>query len=309
MAAAAARLIAVVGPTASGKTELGLALAEAASGEIVSCDSRQVYRGLDIGSAKPTRAALDRARHHLIDIVAPDQDFGAADYARLARQALAEIAARGRVPIVVGGTGLYLQALLEGLFPGPARDAALRERLAAWADRFGDARVHRLLRRVDPKAAERIQSVDRVRLLRALEVFFLTGRPISEHHARDHDPLRGFTVLQIGLNPGREELRQRVERRTRGMIEHGLIAEAQALLARGYGPELRPLQAIGYKQAFQVAAGVLDLDQAERQIVTATMQYAKRQMTWFRHHGPVRWFKEAGAAEAFALEWLRGGTI
>ncbi len=305
MEIARARLIAVVGPTASGKTELGLRLAEASGGEIVSCDSRQVYRGLDIGSAKPTAAELGRARHHLIDVVDPDEAFAAADYCRLARKTIEEITARGRPPIVVGGTGLYLRALLEGLFPGPARDVELRARLMAWADRFGDARVHRLLRRVDQQAAERVRREDRVRLVRALEVFFLTGRPISEHHALGHDPLRGFAVLQIGLNPGREELRRRVERRTREMVERGLIDEARALLARGYGPELRPLQAIGYRQALQVIAGELDLEQAERQIVAATMQYAKRQMTWFRHHGPVRWFDEAAAAQACGLDWLR----
>jgi tRNA dimethylallyltransferase len=304
METVAAPLIAVVGPTASGKTELGLRLAEAARGEIVSCDSRQVYRGLDIGSAKPTPAERARAPHHLIDVVDPDEDFSAVDYVRLARQALAGIVLRGNVPVVVGGTGLYLRALLEGLFPGPARDEDLRRRFAAWADRFGEARVHRLLRRVDPQSAERIRSGDRLRLMRALEVFFLTGRSLSEHHTGSHDALRGFTVLQIGLNPGREALRRSVERRTHEMMTRGLVDEVRGLLDRGYGRQLRSLQAIGYRQAIRVAEGGLDPGEAEREIATATMQYAKRQMTWFRHHGPVRWFVEGEEARGFALRWL-----
>jgi tRNA dimethylallyltransferase len=304
MAAAATRLVVVVGPTASGKTELGLRLAEATGGEIVSCDSRQVYRGLDIGSAKPSAAEQARARHHLIDVVDPDQDFTAADYSRLARRTLGDIVSRGKLPVVVGGTGLYLRALIEGLFPGPARDERLRARVSGWTDRFGATRVHHVLRRVDPVAAGRIHREDRVRLVRALEVFFLTGRPISEQQDRAADPLRGFAVLSVGLNPGRKELRLRVECRTRRMFERGLLAEVRSLLAQGRSPALRPLQAIGYKEALQVLAGDLDETQAERRIVTATMQYAKRQMTWFRHHGPVHWFPDVPPAEEYVLGWL-----
>ncbi|HET8646338.1 MAG TPA: tRNA (adenosine(37)-N6)-dimethylallyltransferase MiaA, partial [Vicinamibacteria bacterium] len=182
------RVIAVVGPTASGKSALALRLAEASGGEIVACDSVQVYRGLDVGSAKPTAEERRRVRHHLVDVVDPDQHFSAADYARLARGALAEIAARGSVPIVAGGTGLYLRALLGGLFEGPSRDAALRLRLEALAQRFGDARLHRLLARVDPAAAARTSPRDRVRVVRALEVYWASGRPLSDHQRQPLQP-------------------------------------------------------------------------------------------------------------------------
>jgi tRNA dimethylallyltransferase len=301
----AAPLVAVVGPTASGKSALALRLARARSGEIVSCDSLQVYRGLDIGSAKPTPEERAEVRHHLVDVADPGEAFSAAAYARLARAALGEIAARGRLAIVAGGTGLYLRALLQGLFEGPSRDEGLRRRLEALAERFGDARVHRLLARVDPEAAGRIRPRDRVRVVRALEVYRVTGRPISDQQRGGAEPLQGFRRLVVGLDPDRGALRERVEARTREMLARGLVEEVRGLLGRGYGAELRPLRAIGYRQAVAVVRGEMTVAEAEGAIVTETMRFAKRQRTWFRHQQPdAEWFSQADEAFAAVLRWL-----
>jgi tRNA dimethylallyltransferase len=297
-------LIAIVGPTASGKSGLALRLARERGGEIVSCDSLQVYRGLDLGSAKPTPEEQRAVRHHLVDVVDPDATFSAAEYAGLARAALRDIAGRGRLAIVAGGTGLYFGALLHGLFEGPARDEAFRGRLQAIAARFGDARLHRVLARVDPWAAARIQVRDRVRVVRALEVFRATRRPISEHHRAGGDPLTGFAVLTLALSPERDQLRSAVRKRTREMFERGLLDEVRSLLARGYGPELRPLQANGYRPAVDVILGRRSVEEAERDIVTETMRYAKRQWTWFRHQASVTWCADADEAHARATAWL-----
>ena len=300
----AAPLVAIVGPTASGKSALALRLARERSGEIVSCDSLQVYRGLDVGSAKATRAERAAIEHHLLDVADPGEMFSAADYARLARAALGVVRGRGRLPIVAGGTGLYLRALLEGLFEGPPRDEALRRRLAALGDRFGDERLHRLLGRVDPVAAGRIRPRDRVRVVRALEVYRATGRPISEEQGRGAEPLRGYRTLIVGLDPGRAALRAAIEARTRQMLEQGLIEEVRGLVSRGLDPLARPLQAIGYRQALSVLRGEMTLEDAERAIVTATLRFAKRQMTWFRHQAEVRWFAHPGEAYEAALAWV-----
>jgi tRNA dimethylallyltransferase len=310
MAAVDAPLVAVVGPTASGKSALALQVAEECGGEIVSCDSLQVYRGLDIGSAKPTAEERRRVRHHLIDVRAPDEIFSAADYSRMAREALADIRARGRLAIVAGGTGLYLRALLEGLFEGPSRDDVLRARLEAIAERFGDARLHRLLRRVDSEAAARIHVTDRLRIVRAIEVFHATGRPLSQQHRQGAEPLRGYRTLVVGLLPPRDELRRRVEARTRAMFEQGLIEEVRGLFDRGYDGELRPLQAIGYRQAAAVIEGKMSAASAEQSVVTETMRYAKRQRTWFRHQtGDVRWFERADDAAMAVREFLRDSAF
>lgn len=301
-----APLVCIVGPTASGKSALALQLAEEAGAEIVSCDSLQVYRGLDIGSAKPTPAERARVPHHLIDVAEPDEVFSAARYAELARAALAEITARGRRPLVVGGTGLYLRALLHGLFEGPQRDEALRRRLERLGERFGDARLHRLLARVDPQAAARLEPRDRVRVVRALEVFRATGRPLSEHLRRPGVPLTGFEVLTLVLDPPRDELRRRVEARADAMLAAGLVDEVRALLARGHDPALRPLQAIGYRQALDVIAGRMRLDEARHDMVRKTLQYAKRQRTWFRHQAQAQWHSEAGAAARAVRAFWQG---
>jgi tRNA dimethylallyltransferase len=300
---AAPPVVAIVGPTASGKSALALVIARERGGEIVSCDSLQVYRGLDVGSAKATPDERATVPHHLLDVVEPDQDFSAADYARLARCALDDIAARGRLALVAGGTGLYLRALRRGLFAGPARDAGLRRRLEAIAQRGGDARLHRLLARVDPEAAARIEVRDRVRVIRALEVYRASGRTLSAHHREDAPAPDDRRWLVVGLDPPREALRAAVEERTGAMLARGLVEEVRALVAR-YGADLRPLRAIGYRQAMAVARGEQTVDQAQRDIVKETMRYAKRQMTWFRHQEDVRWFREAPDARVAVLEWL-----
>jgi tRNA dimethylallyltransferase len=304
----ATALVAVVGPTASGKSALALRLARERGGEIVSCDSLQVYRGLDIGSAKATPPERASVPHHLLDVAEPGGTFSAADYARLAREALEAIRSRGRLPIVAGGTGLYLRALLQGLFAGPSRDDALRARLEAVAERFGDARLHRLLARVDPEAAARIAPRDRVRVVRALEVFRATGRPITAGQREGAEPLRGYRVLTVGLDPGRDELRRAVEERTRRMLELGLVDEVRGLLARGLGPDARPLQAIGYRQALAVVGGRLTVEEAERAIVTETLRFAKRQRTWFRHQAEVQWFRDPAEALRAVRAWLDGAS-
>jgi tRNA dimethylallyltransferase len=300
----AAALIAIVGPTASGKSDLALRLARARSGEVVSCDSLQVYRGLDIGSAKATAEERAQVPHHLLDVVAPSDDFSAADYARLAREALADIAARGRLPIVAGGSGLYLRALLQGLFDGPSRDTALRSRFEALADRFGNDRLHRLLSHVDPATGAETRARDRIRIVRALEVYWLTGRPISALRSEGTRPLEGFKSFVVGLSPDRERLRAAVEARTRQMIQRGLVSEVEAVLAATGGVVPRPLEAIGYRQAVAVLRGDLDLAEAERSIVTDTMRFAKRQMTWFRHQADVAWFESADDAYAAAVRFV-----
>jgi tRNA dimethylallyltransferase len=298
-----ARLIGIVGPTASGKSGLALRLGRRLEAEIVSCDSLQVYRGLDVGSAKPTAGDRAAVPHHLVDVADPDQAFSAADYARLAREALAEIRDRGRIPIVAGGSGLYLRALLSGLFEGPSRDDAFRARLERIAGRWGDARLHRLLRGVDAAAAARIMPRDRVRVVRALEVYRATGRALSDHHGGSEQALEGFEVRLFGLDLPRARLREQVERRTDAMLEAGLLAETAALLRR-YAPTLRPLRAIGYRQAVSVLRDGTDVARARRDIVTETMRYAKRQMTWFRHQATVQWFPSPADAEAAIGEWL-----
>ncbi len=298
-----APLIAIVGPTGAGKSALALRLCRERGGEIVSCDSLQVYRGLDIGSAKATPVMRQEVPHHLLDVLDPDQPFSAADYSHRARAALREIAARDRLPVVVGGTGLYLRSLLKGLFEGPSRSEPLRQRFERMAARFGDARLHRVLRRVDPQAAVRISPRDRVRVVRALEVFWTTGRPLTEHHRLGSEPLQGFRTLIVVLDPGREALRKRIEERTRRMLERGLLDEVRGLLER-FPPDIRPLSAIGYRQAVAVVQGRMSVRELERDIVSATLRFAKRQRTWFRHQTQAEWQADGEGARQAISAWL-----
>lgn len=283
-------VVLILGPTGSGKTALSLALAERFSGEIVSCDSVAVYRGMNLGTAKPTAEERAQAPHHLIDIAEPDEPFTAGDYSRLARAALREIAGRGRLPIVTGGTGLYLRALTEGLFAGPARQEDLRERLRSSGRRHRGAWLHRLLARLDAASAERIHGNDTPKLIRAIEVCLAERRPMSEVLTRD--PLTGFRLLRIGLNPTRAVLYERLNRRCAEMFAAGLVEETRGLLAR-YG-SVKALDSLGYRQARAVLCGEMSEDAAVAAAQQGHRNYAKRQMTWFRREPQVRWIDGFG---------------
>jgi tRNA dimethylallyltransferase len=286
-------LIAILGPTASGKTALSLALAERFHGEIVNCDSVAVYREFEIGTAKPTPAERARAPHHLLDIVSPDGFFTAGDYARLARQMLADIRARQHLPIVVGGTGLYLRALLEGLFPGPPRSEDLRQRLRLRAEHKGPLHLNRILRRLDPRAAETIHPNDVPKLIRAIEVCLASRQPITEMWKRGRDPLRGFRILRIGLDPDRSQLYDRINLRARTMFDAGLLDETRRILKQ-HGPAARPLASTGYAQAMQHLRGEIDYVTAVSAAQQAHRNYAKRQLTWFRREPGVHWLQGFG---------------
>ena len=286
-------LVAVLGPTGSGKSQLAARLAANLRGDVVSCDSVAIYREMEIGAAKPSRAQRLLAPHHLLDVVAPNEQFSAGDYSRLARTAIAEISSRGRVPIVAGGTGLYLRALLEGLFDAPARDENLRERLRQTADRRGAGYVHRLLQKLDAEAAARIHANDLPKTLRALEVTLAAGAPMTSAWNAGRDPLVGYRVVKLGLNPDRKLLYQRIDRRAEQMFAAGLLQETEQLIAR-YGADCWPLQSLGYRQAQAVLRG----DMSEAEAIAATAQghrnYAKRQMTWFRREQDVNWVEKFG---------------
>lgn len=278
--------MAVLGPTASGKSDLALGLAERFGGEIVNFDSLQVYRGLDVGTAKTPMEARRGIPHHLIDILNPLEVFDAGQFAGRARAVLEEIGARGRLPVLAGGTGFYLRALLEGLAPGPGRDEGLRRRLNAMEERR-EGRLHGLLRRWDPATAARIHPRDRQKLVRAVEICVLARRPASELFAGGAAGLKGFRVLKLGLSPAREALRARIRLRTRAMFAHGLVEEVRGLLAAGLPADAKPLESIGYKEACAVVAGRLSPEQAEELTFYATCQYAKRQATWFRREADL----------------------
>jgi tRNA dimethylallyltransferase len=280
----------ILGPTGSGKTALSLALAERFNGEIISCDSVAVYRGMDLGTAKPTPEERSRIPHHLIDVADPNQPFTAGDYSRQARAALRDITARDKLPIVTGGTGLYLRALTEGLFAGPVRQEDLRKRLRRSAERHGSAWLHRLLTHLDPASAERIHANDTPKLIRAIEVCVAARQPMSQVLARD--PLTGFRLLRIGLNPPRAELYARLNQRCAEMFGDGLIAETRALLAC-YGP-VGALDSLGYRQAQSVLIKGISEKVAIAEAQQGHRNYAKRQLTWFRREPDVHWIEAFG---------------
>jgi len=286
-------LLVVLGPTGSGKTALSLALARHFGGEIVNCDSVAMYREFEIGTAKPAQAERAEVPHHLFDCADPLSDITAGEYARLARQALREIAERNHLPIVSGGTGLYLRALLEGLFPGPERSEALRERLRERAKKRGAEHLHRILARLDPASAARIHANDIPKAIRAVEVCLASRKSMTELWQQGREPLAGFRILRFGLNPERDELYARINERAEKMFREGLIREAETLLAK-YGPQARPLSSLGYKQALQFLRGELDRQSALRAAQQAHRNYAKRQMTWFRREPDVRWLAGFG---------------
>ncbi len=286
-------LVVILGPTASGKTTLSLVLAEKFDGEIINCDSVAMVREFDVGTAKPSAAERARAPHHLFDVVDPSQYSTAGEYARQARPVLNEISLRHHLPIVVGGTGLYLRALLEGLFPGPQRSEELRERLRKIAANRGSDHLHRILRRLDRVASERVHSNDIPKLIRAIEVCLASRHKMSELRRQEPDPLRGFHILRLGLDPDRAALYARINERARQMFDAGLTDETKKLLDK-YGETAGPLASLGYKQAVQLLRGEMTREQAIHSAQQAHRNYAKRQMTWFRREPDVQWFRGFG---------------
>jgi tRNA dimethylallyltransferase len=283
------RVLVIVGPTAVGKTELSLQLAERLGGEIISADSMQVYRGMDIGTAKATHVERQRVRHHLLDVVEPDQAFNVADYVALAENALAELAQRGVTPVITGGTGLYIDALLKGfLFPDTSADPIIRAELEAQAE-LDPSSLFAELEKVDPVSAERIHPNDKRRIIRALEVYRRTGEPISklQHKAAEQD--RPYRPLYIGLSRNRQELYERINRRVEIMIEDGLIDEVKELLMR-YPEQPTALQALGYKEIAWYLNGRLQLTEAIELLQRDTRRYAKRQLSWFKRNKDIKWF-------------------
>jgi tRNA dimethylallyltransferase len=287
----------VLGPTASGKTSLSLALAERFGGEIVNCDSVAMYREFDIGTARPTASERARVSHHLLDCVDPTAHITAGEYARRARQVLAEINGREHLPIVAGGTGLYLRALLEGLFPGPERSEELRERLRERAESCGPGYLHRILRRLDRAAAEKIHANDTPKIIRAIEVCLASRQKVTDlWREKGRDPLSGYRILRLGLDPDRRALYQRINLRAKTMFDSGLIEETRQLLNK-YGQAATPLSSLGYKQAMQHLRGELSLEQAILAAQQVHRNYAKRQMTWFRREPEVCWLHGFGDDE------------
>jgi tRNA dimethylallyltransferase len=299
-------LIVLCGPTASGKTALALALAARFPAEIVSCDSVAVYRGMEIGTAKPTPAERALVPHHLIDILTPDQPCTAGDYSRLAREAIAGITQRGRIPIVAGGTGLYLRALLEGLFSAPQRNEPLRLKLRALAQHRSPAHLHRILNRLDPAAAALIHANDTPKVIRAIEVTLIARSPISRQwEDQPRDPLTGYRILRLGLNPPRPALYDKINRRAREMFDSGLVEETTQLVET-YGFDCRAFTSLGYAQAIDVLHGELTRDEAITLTAQGHRNYAKRQLTWFRKDPDIHWLPNFGSdpdiqSEAAAL--------
>jgi tRNA dimethylallyltransferase len=286
-------LVAVLGPTGSGKTALSLALAERFHGEIVNCDSVAMYREFDIGTAKPTPAERVRVPHHLLDFVDPTSYITAGEYARQAREVLQQIKSRGALPIVVGGTGLYLRALLEGLFPGPQRSEELRERLRQRAAEKGSAYLHRILSRLDPAAAGKIHANDTPKLVRAVEICLASRTKMTEMWKQGRDRLPGFHIVRLGLDPDRDLLYARINQRAGRMFEGGLVEETKTLLEK-YGERAHPLAALGYKQAVQFLCGEISKQTALQAAQQGHRNYAKRQMTWFRREPEVMWIAGFG---------------
>jgi tRNA dimethylallyltransferase len=287
-------LVVVLGPTASGKTALSLELAERFNGEIVNCDSVAMYREFDVGTAKPTFAERARVPHHLLDCVAPTSNMTAGEYARQARPVLDDIKARGRLPIIAGGTGLYLRALVEGLFPGPQRSQELRDRLRGRANIRGSNYLHRILQHLDHSAAEKIHANDLPKVIRAIEVCLASRQKMTALWQQcGRDALKGFRILRIGLDPDRQALYERINHRAEQMFENGLVEETKRLLEK-YGHNAGPLSSLGYKQAVQFLRGGLTREQALQAAQQVHRNYAKRQMTWFRRELETHWLRGFG---------------
>ena len=301
-------LVVIAGPTASGKSALAIRLAKELNGEVIACDSTQLYRGFDIGTAKPRRDERGGVRHHLIDVLEAREDATAGGYRERAIEVLTGMRKRGCLPILTAGTGLYLRALLEGFAEVPQRSEELRERLRATALEHKPGHLHRILKRWDPISARKIAPADEQKLIRAIEVCLLTKMPLSEIHRTGRVPLKGWRAMKIGLSPEREELYRRIHARTEAMLASGWLEEVRALLASGLPENAKPFDFIGYRELTAVLRQEIELREAQEVIEQATRQYAKRQMTWFRPDGEVHWlagFGDDAEIQGESLEWLR----
>jgi tRNA dimethylallyltransferase len=302
--------IVIVGPTASGKSRLGISLAMRFDGEIISCDALQLYRRMDIGTAKVTAAERGQVPHHMLDLLEPTQEFSAGAFQNLARKSLEEIRGRGRIPFIVGGTGFYLRALLEGLFDGPSREETLRARMRKIIERKGPKALHRALKRIDPQSAEKIAEADGERVIRACEIFLVSGHPMSWWQRQPRNALEGYRWLQIGIHIPRERLYERINARVEEMFQSGFLEEVQALTAR-YPRNSPAFKAIGYRQTVDFIDGKCSLEEAVENTKMESRRYAKRQMTWFRRDSAIRWIEDEdepeklrATAEAMVEEFL-----
>src|SRR5215813_10205789 len=287
-------LVAIVGPTASGKSALGIALAKRFDGEIVACDSTQLYRGFDIGTAKPTKAERAEISHHLLNVLNPEEASTAGDYRERAEVVLANLKTRKKLPIFTVGTGLYLRALLEGLVELPQRSEEIRERLRESAAEHGAGHLHAMLAKLDVQTASKIAAADEQKIIRAIEVCLLTRKPISEVHRMARKPLLGWRAFKIGLQPPREELVHRIHARTDLMLANGWLEEVRNLLSKSYPENAKPFDFIGYRELREVLLGNMSAADARAAIQQATRQYAKRQITWFRREHGVHWLTGFG---------------
>lgn len=283
------KILTILGPTASGKTKVSLEIADIIKGEIISADSRQIYRFMDIGTAKPGLEERKKVPHHLIDIVNPDEYFSAADYSNRAREAIKNILGRVKEPIIVGGSGLYLRALFRGIFKGPGKDEEVRSKLKDRAEKFGIDSLYEELEKKDPEAARKIGPHNLVRIIRALEVYELTGKRISDLQKKGEYPPEEHNFIKIGLELDREQLYQRIELRVEQMIKAGLVDEVKNLKKKGYDPRFAPLRTFGYKEIFQYLDGKITLKQAKENVKLETRHYAKRQITWFKKEEGILW--------------------
>jgi tRNA dimethylallyltransferase len=301
-------LVAIVGPTASGKSALGVWLAERTAGEVIACDSTQLYRGFDIGTAKPTEAERRGIPHHLIDVLRPDEAGTAGGYREMAIGVLGQLRQSTCLPVFTVGTGLYLRALLEGLADSPQRSEALRKRLRESVRERRAGHLHRVLQRLDREAAARIAPADEQKLIRAIEVCLLARKPISEVHRAGRQTLRGWRAVKIGLLPPRELLYERIHARTDAMLARGWLSETRNLVVKGLPESAKPFDFIGYREMLAVLRGQMKIDHARAAIQQATRRYAKRQLTWFRREADVHWFEGFGdeaAVQQAALAWVQ----
>jgi tRNA dimethylallyltransferase len=307
-ASADSPLIAIMGPTASGKSALGIWLAKQLGGEVVACDSTQLYRGFDVGTAKPGVKERHGVPHHLIDVLDPREEATAGSYRERAVAVLEDLSARKKLPIFTVGTGLYLRALLEGLADVPLRSEELRVRLWASAEEHGPGHLHHILKRMDPPSAEKIAAGDEQKLVRAIEVCLLAKKPLSEVHRSGRNPLRGWRAVKIGLSPDREALYERIHERADAMLACGWMEEVRGLLSSGLSAEAKPFDFIGYRELRAVLQGEMPLEEARVAIQQATRRYAKRQLTWFRRDSQIHWlsgFGQDAAIQQQALAWTR----